>query len=216
MLHAWPWGCRHAGLYGLLSHEGLPRPIRRNVLNRGAQCRCCFVQRLRYFEEGRKDLEPGPFFVLLVEDDINDEALVHRALRSMEPNCIVLVARDGSEAIDYLFRTGPFEGLKTQPRPDLVILDLNLPKVGGLEVLKKIRENNATSLLPVVVFSSNSEQKNVDASYRLGVNSFVHKPLDYDEFIESVRLIGRYWLGFSHRSPHSSRQDGEEPIPPIA
>lgn len=161
-------------------------------------------------------MEPGPFFVLLVEDDINDEALVHRALRSMEPNCIVLVARDGSEAIDYLFRTGPFEGLKTQPRPDLVILDLNLPKVGGLEVLKKIRENNATSLLPVVVFSSNSEQKNVDASYRLGVNSFVHKPLDYDEFIESVRLIGRYWLGFSHRSPHSSRQDGEEPIPPIA
>src|SRR5205085_10245370 len=122
-------------------------------------------------------LESGPFFVLLVEDDINDEALVHRALRSMEPNCIVLVARDGSEAIDYLFRTGPFEGLKTQPRPDLVILDLKLPKVGGLEVLKRIRENNTTSLLPVVVFSSSSEQSDVDACYRLGVNSFVQKPL---------------------------------------
>lgn len=159
-------------------------------------------------------MEQGPFFVLLVEDDINDEALVHRALRSMEPNCIVLVARDGSEAIDYLFRTGPFEGLKTQPRPDLVILDLKLPKVGGLEVLKKIRENNTTSLLPVVVFSSSSEQADVDACYQLGVNSFVQKPLDYDEFIEAVRLIGRYWLGFSHRAPHSSLTDQPEPIEP--
>ncbi|HVT13736.1 MAG TPA: response regulator [Fimbriimonadaceae bacterium] len=159
-------------------------------------------------------MEPGPFFVLLVEDDVNDEALVHRALRSMEPNCIVLVARDGSEAIDYLFRTGPFEGLKTQPRPDLVILDLKLPKVGGLEVLKKIRENNTTSLLPVVVFSSSAEATDVDASYRLGVNSYVHKPLDYDEFIEAVRLIGRYWLGFSRRTPHSIREDEIEPIEP--
>jgi len=146
-------------------------------------------------------LEQGPFFVLLVEDDINDEALVHRALRSMEPNCIVLVARDGAEAIDYLFRTGPFEGLKSQPHPDLVILDLKLPKVGGLDVLKRIREHEETRLLPVVVFSSSTEQADVDASYHLGVNSFVQKPLEYDQFIEAVRLIGRYWLGFSRRVP---------------
>ena len=149
-------------------------------------------------------MEEGPFFVLLVEDNVDEEALVHRALRSMHPSCIVLVARDGSEAIDYLFRTGPFEGLKTQQRPDLVILDLKLPKVGGLEVLKKIRENNTTSLLPVVVFSSSNQQAEVDASYHLGVNSFVHKPLDIDEFIEAVRLIGRYWLGFSHHSSQVS------------
>jgi len=160
-------------------------------------------------------LEQGPFFVLLVEDDINDEALVHRALRSMEPNCIVLVARDGSEAIDYLFRTGPFEGLKTQPRPDLVILDLKLPKVGGFEVLRKIRENNTTSLLPVVVFSSSSEQSDVDACYRLGVNSFVQKPLDYDEFIEAVNLIGRYWLGFSHRATHAADPESSDSSGPV-
>ena len=145
-------------------------------------------------------MEDGPFFVLMVEDDINDEAVVHRALRSLEPNCIVLVARDGSEALDYLNRTGVFEGLKTQPHPDLVILDLKLPKVTGLEVLRSIRENEVTALLPVVVFSSSSDQADVDACYRLGVNSFVQKPLDYDEFVEAVRLIGRYWLGFSHRS----------------
>jgi two-component system response regulator len=158
-------------------------------------------------------VEQGPFFVLLVEDDVNDEELVHRALRSLEPNCIVLVARDGAEAIDYLFRTGPFEGLKTQPRPDLVILDLKLPKVGGQDVLKKIRENEATALLPVVVFTSSSEREDVAACYRLGVNSFVPKPLDYDEFIEAVRLIGRYWLGFSHRAPDSVpilHDEGEE------
>lgn len=141
-------------------------------------------------------MEPGPFFVLLVEDDPDDEAIVHRALRAMEPNCIVLVARDGSEALDYLFRTGPFEGLATQPAPDLVILDLVLPKVGGIEVLQRIRAEESTTLLPVVIFSSSSRQADVDECHRLGVNSFVQKPLDFDEFLEAVQLIGRYWLGF--------------------
>ena len=133
----------------------------------------------------------------------------------MEPNCIVLVARDGSEAIDYLFRTGPFEGLKTQPRPDLVILDLKLPKVGGFEVRRRIRENNTTSLLPVVVFTSSSEQADVDSCYRLGVNSFIQKPLDYEEFIEAVNLIGRYWLGFSHRATHAHDAEPSDSPGPV-
>ncbi len=124
--------------------------------------------------------------ILLVEDDKNDEELILRALRACEFMGETKVARDGQEAIDHLF--------STESPPNLIILDLKLPKLGGLEVLQALRLENKTRLIPVVVFTSSIEQTDVLASYDLGVNSYVRKPVDYKEFNESIRLLVKYWV----------------------
>lgn len=132
--------------------------------------------------------------ILLVEDNPDDEALTVRALRKNNVKNAIVVARDGVEALDYLFATGAFEGNDESHLPQVVLLDLNLPKVSGLEVLQKIRADERTRLLPIVVLTSSKEDKDVIESYRLGANSYVRKPVNFDEFIEAARQLGLYWL----------------------
>lgn len=132
--------------------------------------------------------------ILLVEDNPDDEALTLRALHKHNIANEVVVARDGAEAIDYLFATGSHKGRDVKRMPHLVLLDLKLPKVDGLEVLQRIRAAEATRLLPVVILTSSTEQLDLVKSYSSGANSYVRKPVNFEEFIEATRQIGLYWL----------------------
>lgn len=127
--------------------------------------------------------------ILLVEDNPDDELLAMRALKKNNILNEVKVARDGAEALDYL------EGLAgDETLPELILLDLQLPKVSGLEVLKAIRENPRTQLLPVVILTSSDEEKDMVSSYQLGANSYIRKPVDFSQFVEAVQQLGIYWL----------------------
>jgi two-component system response regulator len=130
--------------------------------------------------------------ILLVEDNSDDELLTIRALKKNNIANEVIVARDGAEALDYLFSMEA--GMKVNPLPTLIILDLNLPKVDGLEVLKRIKADAQTKLIPVVVLTSSDEQNDMLASYGLGANSYIRKPVDFNKFIEVAANIGLYWL----------------------
>lgn len=132
--------------------------------------------------------------ILLVEDNPDDEALMLRALKQNKVYNEIIVARDGVEALDYLFGTGTWNGRDIKICPQVVLLDLKLPKLDGLEVLKAMRANPHTRTIPVVVLTSSKEQEDVIASYALGANSFVRKPLDFDQFRDAVRQLGIYWL----------------------
>jgi CheY-like chemotaxis protein len=139
--------------------------------------------------------------ILLVEDNPDDETLTLRTLQKHRIPCEVTVAHDGVEALDYLFGTGPNAG-RPPLSPLLVLLDLKLPKVDGLEVLRRVRNAPQTRLLPVVVFTSSNEAHDIAESYHLGANSYIRKPVDYSQFSEAVRLIGTYWL-IENLPPHS-------------
>jgi len=132
--------------------------------------------------------------ILLVEDNPDDEALTMRALRKNNITNKIVVARDGVEALDYLFGTGPFAGRDTSVQPELILLDLKLPKLDGFEVLKKLREDERTSLLAVVILTSSKEQQDVVNGYGLGANSYVRKPVDFQQFVDAVLQLGLYWL----------------------
>jgi two-component system response regulator len=132
--------------------------------------------------------------ILLVEDNPRDEALTLRALKKSNLVNDVVVVRDGAEAIDYFFGTGVHLGRDTTALPQLILLDLKLPKVGGLEVLRKIRADDRTRRLPVVVFTSSSEEEDMIKSYDLGANSYVRKPVDFDQFLAATKQLGLYWL----------------------
>ncbi len=132
--------------------------------------------------------------ILLVEDNPDDEALTHRALKKNNIGNEVVVARDGAEALDYLFGTGAYEGRDTSVMPQVVLLDLKLPKVDGLEVLRRLRAGERTKLLPVVVLTSSREQQDLVDSYGYGANSYIRKPVDFAQFVEAVRQLGLYWL----------------------
>lgn len=131
--------------------------------------------------------------ILLVEDNPRDEALTLRALRKNNIVNEIVVARDGVEALDYLFGMGAYAGQEVT-MPQLILLDLKLPKVNGLQVLQQIRSDERTKLLPVVVFTSSNEEEDVVKSYNLGANSYVRKPVDFDQFSEATRQLGLYWL----------------------
>src|SRR5438270_3640960 len=131
--------------------------------------------------------------ILLVEDNPDDEALTLRAFAKNKITNPVVVVHDGAEALDYLFRDGAFAGLP-EGRPQVVLLDLKLPKIDGLEVLRRLRADPRTAVLPVVILTSSREETDVVAGYRSGCNSYVRKPVDFDQFIEATRQLGLYWL----------------------
>ncbi|MCW5772422.1 MAG: response regulator [Rhodospirillaceae bacterium] len=137
--------------------------------------------------------------ILLVEDNPDDEALTLRAFARNKIGNPVVVARDGAEALDYLFGTGAHAGRDTRILPQVVLLDLKLPKVDGLEVLRRLREEDRMRSLPVVVLTSSREERDMVDSYRFGCNSYVRKPVDFDEFVEAARQLGLYWLLLNER-----------------
>jgi len=139
--------------------------------------------------------------ILLVEDNPDDEALTLRALRKSNIMNEVVVARDGVEALDYLFASGAYTERDPGRMPEFVLLDLKLPKVSGLEVLRRLRADERTKLLPVVVLTSSNEGRDILESYRLGANSYIRKPVDFTQFIEAVRQLGLYWLVFNISPP---------------
>ena len=132
--------------------------------------------------------------IFLVEDNVDDEVLTLRALQKNNIKNEVVVARDGAEALDYLFGRGKYAGRDTSVLPQVMLLDLNLPKIDGLGVLQQLRASEITKLLPVVVLTSSKEEQDLVNSYSLGANSYVRKPVDFNEFIEAVRQLGLYWL----------------------
>ena len=135
--------------------------------------------------------------ILLVEDNADDELLMLRALKKNHILNRVIVARDGVEALDYLFSTGEYAGKDAEPLPQLILLDLKLPKLNGLEVLKRMRAEKRTKYIPVVVLTSSTEEQDIISSYDLGANGFVQKPMDFNEFVEVANQLGVYWLGIN-------------------
>ena len=139
--------------------------------------------------------------ILLVEDNPDDEALTIRALKKHHIKNEIIVAHDGVEAIDYLFGTGSHAGRDLSRMPEVVLLDLKLPKLDGLDVLRKLRSHERTKLLPVVILTSSNEDQDRLKSYGLGANSFVRKPVVFDQFIEAVGQLGLYWLILNQSAP---------------
>ncbi len=138
--------------------------------------------------------------ILLVEDNPDDEALTLRAVRKNMPHGIV-VARDGAEALEFLFGTGRYGDRDLTVNPLLVLLDLKLPKVNGLEVLRRTREDARTRSIPVIVFTSSTEEQDILDSYRLGANSYIRKPVDYGQFCQDMKQVMHYWLGVNQLPP---------------
>jgi len=132
--------------------------------------------------------------ILLVEDNPSDVKLTKRALEQNQIANKLIVAEDGGEALDYLFATGQYAGRDIRDIPAVVLLDLKLPGIDGLEVLQKMRANELTSLLPVVILTSSDQEKDIISSYKLGANSYIRKPVDFNQFAEAVRNLGLYWL----------------------
>jgi CheY-like chemotaxis protein len=139
--------------------------------------------------------------ILLVEDNPDDEALAIRALKRNHISNEIVVAHDGVEALDYLFGTGVYTGRDISIKPTVVLLDLKLPRIDGIEVLRRLREDDRTKLLPVVVLTTSSEEQDMLDSYSLGCNSYIRKPVDFIEFTEAVRQLGMYWLLMNEPPP---------------
>lgn len=139
--------------------------------------------------------------ILLVEDNPDDVALTMRAFKRSHLMNPVVVARDGVEALDFLFAQGVHAGRAGAPLPTLAILDLKLPRLDGLGVLKALRADPRTSLLPTVILTSSKEEQDVVSGYKLGANSYVRKPVDFSEFVEAVKVLGIYWLALNQMPP---------------
>ncbi|OFZ29507.1 MAG: two-component system response regulator [Bdellovibrionales bacterium RIFCSPHIGHO2_01_FULL_40_29] len=139
--------------------------------------------------------------ILLVEDNPDDEELTLRALKKNNIRNEIVVARDGLEAIEYLEGTGKYAGRDPKALPQVILLDLKLPKMDGLAVLRKIRSNVKTRLLPVVILTSSKEEQDLIQGYDLGANSYIRKPVDFNEFTEAVRNLGLYWLVLNETPP---------------
>ena len=140
--------------------------------------------------------------ILLVEDNPDDEALTLRALKKNHVLNEVVVVRNGLEALDYLFATGAYADRDRRVIPQLILLDLKLPKIDGLEVLRRIRADDRTRLLPVVILTSSDEERDVIAGYKLGANSYVRKPVEFTQFAEAVRQLQLYWLVLNEVLPN--------------
>jgi len=139
--------------------------------------------------------------ILLVEDNPDDEALTRRALEKNNIQAELVVAHDGVEALDYLFATGAYAGRDTSIMPQIILLDLKMPRVDGLEVLSRLRADHRTRLLPVIILSLSNEEKDIIQGYSLGANSYIRKPVDFVQFSEAVRQLERYWLFWNEAPP---------------
>ena len=139
--------------------------------------------------------------ILLVEDNPDDELLAIRALKKNNISNEVVVARDGVEALDYLFGTGAHAGRDMSEMPQIILLDLKLPKIDGFEVLRRLRSDERTELLPVVVLTSSREEQDLTESYSLGANSYIRKPVNFTRFTEAIRQLGLYWLLLNESPP---------------
>jgi two-component system response regulator len=139
--------------------------------------------------------------ILLVEDNADDAELAVRALKKSKIANQLIVARDGVEALDYLLGQGSYAGRDTKIMPQVILLDLNLPKLDGLSVLRRLRADERTKLLPVVILTSSNEEQDRITGYGLGANSYVRKPVDFNQFIEATRQLGLYWLLLNEPPP---------------
>lgn len=139
--------------------------------------------------------------ILLVEDNLDDIDLTLRALKKNNIKNEIVIVNDGAEALDFLFGTGKFTGRNLSIMPSVILLDLKLPKIDGLEVLRRIRSNELTKLLPVVILTSSKEEQDLINGYSLGVNSYVRKPVDFNHFAEAVSHLGLYWLLINEMPP---------------
>lgn len=148
--------------------------------------------------------------ILLVEDDPNDEELTRLAFRENNIANEIIVARDGAEALDYLIGRGKFEGRDLNVMPQLVLLDLNLPKVSGIDVLKQLRDNERTKFLPVVIFTSSKEDRDLVEGYKFGANAYVQKPIEFSEFTAAVLQLGLFWIVWNNRIP-AAREASRRP-----
>ncbi len=140
-------------------------------------------------------------YILLVEDNPDDEELTIMALQHSKIVNEVVVAHDGVEALDFLFGSGSSAGLAVNELPQVILLDLKMPRLGGLDVLKRIRSELHTQLLPVVILTSSSEEEDILSSYRLGANSYVRKPIEFRRFAEAIQQLGLYWLIVNQAPP---------------
>jgi CheY-like chemotaxis protein len=141
--------------------------------------------------------------VLFVEDNKRDEMLTLRAFEKSSFATEIVVAHNGVEALDYLFGTGEYTGRDTTILPQMILLDLKMPKMDGIQVIKRLRSDKRTRALPIVVFTSSSEQEDIIRSYELGANSYVRKPVDFGEFAEATRQLGQYWLLLNETVPNT-------------
>ncbi len=139
--------------------------------------------------------------ILLVEDNPDDEALTVRALKKHNIVNKIVVARDGVEALDYLFGTGPYAGRDMDVMPQVVLLDLKLPKLDGLEVLKRLRADPRTALLPIIILTSSKEEQDLINGYKMGANSYVRKPVDFEQFAKAIHQLKLYWLVINEPPP---------------
>jgi two-component system, response regulator len=139
--------------------------------------------------------------ILLVEDNLNDEDLTKRAFKKNNIGNELMVVRDGAEALDFLFCTGEYANRDPNDKPELVLLDINLPKLSGLDVLRRIRADENLCLLSVVILTSSREDRDIVEGYKLGANSYIRKPVDFLEFADAIRQLGLYWLVLNEKPP---------------
>lgn len=142
--------------------------------------------------------------ILLIEDNADDEVLTVRAFKKSSVPNRVIVVRDGVEALDWLFGSGAYATRDMSVEPQIVLLDLKLPRLDGLEVLRRLRADPRTALLPVIVMTSSKEEEDVMKSYQLGANSYVRKPVEFERFVEAVKSLGLYWLVLNEKARSSS------------
>ena len=148
-----------------------------------------------------RDQRLKPAEILLVEDNLDDVEITLRAFRKVRLANTVHVVRDGQEALDFLSREGDYSDRADAPQPDVILLDLNLPKVNGLEVLGKIRASDGLSTIPVIVLTVSERQEDVDKSYKLGANTFITKPVDFEKFVHAMEVLGEYWMVIAKLPP---------------